>query len=399
MNWRGWKRNVLIAAVVVAGIGVFIAAYGWLPWLVDGSRLHQLSPKDQAGILGNDRGDVLKFVAGVGAVVALVYTARKHNLDRKAHALSEQGQVTDRYTKAITQLASDKESERIGGIYALERVMADSERDHPTVVEVLAAFVRQHAPLNDVPYETGEIEPTAADAQAAMTVLSRRPKRTEPFRLDLRHTNLCRLELSTGARLGEANLQGAHLIDAVLVGTDLSGANLQYADLSRADLGGATLDDANLYMAALLGASLPEASLRGAKLVGAKLTVAKLQDAVLVDANLTDAELNGARLLRANLTKANLWRANLTGAYLAEATLNRATFTEAKLTNANLDMATILQPQELKPEQLADALVTDKMNLDQVLAVNAWVNARLKDCKGWKFDDPIPAPTAKPKMY
>jgi hypothetical protein len=35
---------------------------------------------------------------------------------------------------------------RIGGIYALERIARDSAPDHPTVTEVLAAFVRDHSP-------------------------------------------------------------------------------------------------------------------------------------------------------------------------------------------------------------------------------------------------------------
>ena len=53
--------------------------------------------------------------------------------------------MTDRYTKAIEQLGSDKLDVRIGGIYALERIARDSARDHPTVIEVLAAFVREHS--------------------------------------------------------------------------------------------------------------------------------------------------------------------------------------------------------------------------------------------------------------
>ncbi len=53
--------------------------------------------------------------------------------------------MTDRYTKAIERLGSDKLDVRIGGIYALERVARDSARDHPTVIEVLAAFIREHS--------------------------------------------------------------------------------------------------------------------------------------------------------------------------------------------------------------------------------------------------------------
>ena len=60
-------------------------------------------------------------------------------------ALTERGQVTDRYTKAIEQLGSEKLDVCIGGIYALERVARDSTRDHPTLMEVLTAFIRVHS--------------------------------------------------------------------------------------------------------------------------------------------------------------------------------------------------------------------------------------------------------------
>jgi hypothetical protein len=51
--------------------------------------------------------------------------------------------VTARYTKAIEQLGSDRLDVRIGGIYALERIAHDSPRDHPAMLEVLAAFIRE----------------------------------------------------------------------------------------------------------------------------------------------------------------------------------------------------------------------------------------------------------------
>jgi hypothetical protein len=83
----------------------------------------------------------------------LVFTALNFNLlwrnsektdqwQRRTHELTEQGQVTDRYTKAIEQLESEKLDVRIGGIYALERVARDSARDHPTVMEVLRVHPR-----------------------------------------------------------------------------------------------------------------------------------------------------------------------------------------------------------------------------------------------------------------
>jgi hypothetical protein len=91
------------------------------------------------------RGRLLTLGAGLFAAGALIFTARNSVLAQRTVQLTEQGQVTDRYTKAIEQLGSDKVDVRIGGIYALERVALDSLRDHPTVVEVLAAFIREHS--------------------------------------------------------------------------------------------------------------------------------------------------------------------------------------------------------------------------------------------------------------
>ncbi|HXT93389.1 MAG TPA: hypothetical protein VN714_29505 [Trebonia sp.] len=54
--------------------------------------------------------------------------------------------IRDAALSSGEQLGSDRLDVRLGAIYALERIMIDSERDHPTIVEVLAAFVREHCP-------------------------------------------------------------------------------------------------------------------------------------------------------------------------------------------------------------------------------------------------------------
>jgi hypothetical protein len=75
--------------------------------------------------------------------------------------------VTDRYTKAIDQLRSDKLDERIGGIYALDRVARDSFTDHPTAMEVLAAFIGEHLQAQWSPHEPDEGR-TRPDVQATL---------------------------------------------------------------------------------------------------------------------------------------------------------------------------------------------------------------------------------------
>jgi hypothetical protein len=134
----------------------------------------------------------------VFAAGALIFPARNFALSRRTLHRAEQGQVTERYTKAIEQLGSDKFDVRIGGIYALERVERDSARDQPTVMEVLAAFVREHSREQLLPDRatttvgqiatgsgaasfSGLIEAparsTRPDVQAAVRVIGRRDSR------------------------------------------------------------------------------------------------------------------------------------------------------------------------------------------------------------------------------
>ena len=136
--------------------------------------------------LDNARGRLLTLGAGLAAG-ALVYcpefqllrrnSEQADQWQRRTYELTEQGQVTDRYTKAIEQLGSDKLDVRIGGIYALERVARDSARDHPTVMEVLTAFIREHSREPWPPPDPGGQEQgrsTRPDVQAAVTVVGRR---------------------------------------------------------------------------------------------------------------------------------------------------------------------------------------------------------------------------------
>jgi Pentapeptide repeats (8 copies) len=219
-------------------------------------------------------------------------------LNNRIYRLTQQGQITDRYTKAIEQLGQPELAMRLGGIYALERIAKDSERDHPTVVEVLSAFVReesrkqsaaqarqgmgQEAAQTDTPApESERVAPPATDIQAALTVLGRLPHRPEIPRADLSEAHfpgarLDRADLSgaqlfrvnlSGAQLGQAHLSGAqlgqaHLSDAQLGQTHLSRAQLNGADLSKAYLGEADLSGADLGGANLSGASLGGADLR-----------------------------------------------------------------------------------------------------------------------------------------
>src|SRR6266436_2086814 len=131
------RRLIGVAAVVLALVIVWALVVPGADWLAS----HDISSAKGSPLpAARDaaRGRLLTLGAGLLAAGALLFTARNFTLSRE-------GQVTDRYTKAIEQLGSGKLDVRIGGIYALERIARDSKKDHPTVMEVLTAFIREHS--------------------------------------------------------------------------------------------------------------------------------------------------------------------------------------------------------------------------------------------------------------
>jgi hypothetical protein len=130
--------------------------------------------------------------------------------------VAQEGQITERFTRAVEQLGSEKMEIRLGGIYALERIARDSEKDHWTVMEVLSAFVRENAPLGDKLDADDDEEKIkeerknakmATDIQAALTVIGRRKYvEIEVYEnIDISDCDLRKAELK------QADLQGAIL--------------------------------------------------------------------------------------------------------------------------------------------------------------------------------------------
>ena len=238
------------------------------------------------------RGHLVTLGAGLFAAGALIFTAQNYRVARQTLDVAQQGQVTDRYTRAIEQLGSDKLDVRVGGIFALGRVAFDSTKDERVVMEVLCTFIREHShepwPLPG-PDNPNPERMTRPDIQAAITMIGQ-----PSFDYD-----------SRGIGLRRANLTGADLSDLYL-------------------------NDISLFKAALT-----RADLTGTELTGTDLSYADLTEAKLIDSELSGANLTGTIFHMADLTRANLSGANLTGADLSEADLSGANFTDANLSNVD----------------------------------------------------------------
>ena len=307
-------------ATILGGLAVLAGA---------GLTLRNVRAAEKSAEIARDNAETARRVAEQNAETA-----------QKNIKIAEDKQITDRFTSAVTNLsADDKMAQRLGGIYALERIARDSPEDHWTVMEVLTAYVRDKRPLIDSeevnanhpegPRFVGLVTPT--DIQAILTVIGRRDgEQDKGQKLDLHEVNLYKADL-LGAKLGEATLSGA----------DLRGANLDSVDLVEANLGGGNLRGANLVRANLVRADLRGAYMQGAKLVGADLRGAYMQGANLWGVDLGGVDLGGGHLYQADLRKAKLG-----GATLYKADLREADLREAKLEEADLaDCRNLIQQQ------------------------------------------------------
>jgi hypothetical protein len=202
------------------------------------------------------------ILTALSAVGALVFTGLSLQATRE-------GQIADRFNKAVGQLGTKDSLEmRLGGIYALESIALDSDRDHATVMEVLSAYVREHAP-SSMCISTAPTAGPTTDVQAILTVIGRRDKnRGRFYELDL--TNTC---------LTKADLPGANLTEANLRGANLTGAYLGDANLTNANFDRANLTDAVFFEAVLVGADLTNVNLTNVNLTGVNFTGANLTNA------------------------------------------------------------------------------------------------------------------------
>ena len=232
---RRLPRAVAIGLLAAAALGllvvvVFVALPTW--FVPDGAEVQDLYKA---------RNDVR--TTAVQATAGLVVLLGAYFTWRQLHTARE-GQVTDRFTRAIDHLGSDQLDIRLGGIYALERIARDSKADRPTIAEVLTAYVRTHSPWP--PSQPNQYKPNwpldlqpdlrtrAPDVQAALTVFGR-GRFASLAAMDSAWLDLQEVDLR------KANLAGAHLERANLAGAHLERANLSGAHLERAYLNGAYL--------------------------------------------------------------------------------------------------------------------------------------------------------------
>jgi len=348
--WQWWRRvkPYIWRGLLWGLVGLVVAGAIWALIYVPRMQVPVCPPGKEGlptkicfDIENEARKTLAHIMGGVLAIIGITLAFRRiRALERQVQVgqdqlqvgqeqlqVAKEGQITERFTRAIEQLGSQERAIRLGGIYALERIANDSDKDYWPIRETLTAYVRERAPWQGQsqdanmeefpeeqevaegpsPWQEPKIKP-ATDIQAVLTALGRRKYRYgqgETKRLDLRNTDLRGIDLR-GVHLEGVILQGAHLEGSYLVGAHLVGA---------------FLDNAHLKVANLLGALLQGSYLSGVHLESAGLWGTHLQGAQLIGTHFKGAHLDRSHVEGANLVGVKgLTREQLAVAFLDENT-------------------------------------------------------------------------------
>ncbi|MGW4544731.1 pentapeptide repeat-containing protein [Streptomyces chartreusis] len=332
------RRRAAAGLLVGAGLVVLGTVFVVLPGVVVDHDLAGASvpAQDRLKAVNDVRTTLLQVVGGLVVLFGAYATWRQLRVSQDGLRATQEGYVTDRFSRAVDQLGSDKLDVRIGGLHALWRIAEQSARDREAIISIQAAYLRTHlpwppagpqSPAADVPInDIAPLETRAADAQVALIALGVLCRHREQSWVNLSITDLRRADCD-GLWFPEVNFDRACM----------EAAGLYHANLTQASLVSVNLRHADLTTAILRRARCVLADLRAAKLVETDLRDADFTETDLREANLRKADAHGAVFHRADLRTADLRGTDLSTADLVEARLTGALASEHTRWPADFD--------------------------------------------------------------
>ncbi|MFI9776346.1 pentapeptide repeat-containing protein [Streptomyces sp. NPDC051956] len=324
-------RGVAALLAGAAGLAALGTVFVVLPGVVVDHDLAgaSVAAQDRLKAVNDVRTALLQAAGGLVVLFGAYATWRQLRVSQDGLRATQEGYVTDRFSRAVDQLGSDKLDVRIGGLHALWRIAEQSARDREAIISIQAAYLRTHlpwpltgpespaanVPINDI----APLETRAADAQVALTALGVLCQHREQSWVNLGSIDLRRADCD-GLWFPEVNLDRACMEAAGLYRTNLTQASMVSVNLRHADLATATLRRARCTLADLRGAKLVATDLRDADFTETDLREANLRKADAQGAVFRQADLRMADLRGTDLRTADLLAARLSGAVASERT-------------------------------------------------------------------------------
>ena len=257
-TWRIIAWFILVAAAISYGIH----------WAIgEGAEwLKNLSGAGAAWLRG------IGFILVGGAIAPVgIFLANQRTKNESAR------RITDAFTKAVELLGDDSTAVRQGGIYALGRIAYDHPDEHPKIMDIVAAYIRDKSKqyIDKERKERNETreaaieriakkDPMPIDLEAAVAVIRERLVKFDRPRtgkrryiFDLSNSFLFNADFSRTSLKG-VNLSDCLLHDCVFEGTPLTGSNLASSNLAKSNFKEVDVKEAEFNAANISGVDLRE---------------------------------------------------------------------------------------------------------------------------------------------
>jgi hypothetical protein len=298
LSWAYWSED---KSEIVRNLGLAIAAFLALPFLI--WRTIALNKSARAALESSKAAfeqSKTSLIQSESSRIQAQAALDQAKISGKQIDLLIKNRFSEHMMKAFEQLSGDNPSCRLGAIYTLERLAAESEDDRNTITKVLTMYLVSTSKFSYDEYLEGlginkeerlnEISPSVMEKMKYALPESKRKWPTTPTDkeaiinilgsglrvgsestqyLDFRGVNLqyvsvidldfsgCSFRYSdlTGMKGAGVNYQSTDLTFTLLIGADLHNANLKYSALCYAEMKGANLENANLEFTTLSGAN------------------------------------------------------------------------------------------------------------------------------------------------
>ena len=325
--------------------------------------------------LWQTRASFATLLGGVLAAVALLISYQRVLASDRRYALEERGHVTERLSAAIEHLGHESAVTRVGAMYALDALVAESlnmlsESERPNysvgpriVAEALAAYIRTHEENVRSKDDTADADhtQTAPDMrvdpgiQPAFNILGKDTYRM--LSLDLR-----KIRLSVPISL-TGNFAGADFFESELPYiNNIRGGREQPLALTRANFFHCNLRESELKNADLSHSVMMLTNLAGADLSHSKLTGVDFSYANLSSTILEYCDLRDATFEQGILKHSNLQQADLRGASFA----NPGNLESVNFTGAIIDEETVLPDAERNHDALCHSYCVLRSGLKEI---------------------------------
>ena len=287
----------------------------------------------------------LKIVGGV-AVLGAAYFGWKRL------EVNQEGQITERFTRAIDQLGSEKLEVRLGGIYALERIAKDSEKDTTTVLEVLCSYLREHtAGIQSIPADIDYSDPVFVHIQLFN-------------KLHMQLSADQKACLSIVGRVCSPEGFSKYLKGACIGGTEQVNSSFTNSSFEKSFLCAARFDESNFYNSWFVSAVA----------VGMDFSSSDCSNISIIR-----SDFRYCRALKTNFTNAYLIESDFSGAFLEETYLYGTGFKRSRLLGTRMERAL-----GLTKHQIESAIIDRETKLpDYLMDDPEWYEEQIKRSEEW----------------